>query len=119
MAIIFEKDSNRRSRQRDHADVESHYDPEESTILLDRFKVSRATLARVTSELEAVLPLLQPQTEYSALDILGSKLWARLSHKRQREAVICLQHLAETPGTGLSNSMAWGCQKDVFEVVSN
>ena len=88
-------------------------------IVLEKFKVDVAFLSMVQSALEDVLSLLREDTVYYAEDLVGVDLWADLTSPAQREAYICLQHLAEQPGAKLSYSRRFGQHDGGFQIIRN
>ena len=77
-------------------------------VVLDKFLVDTMMLQTVQSILEDIFPSLMQGAEYKAEDLVGSELWADWTPLGQRQAHLCLKHLATLPGARLTD-LANGC----------
>jgi len=86
-------------------------------IMLHKFKVDTGYFDLVESSFSDILPFLLEDTDYSAEELVGAELWAGLTGVGQRQAHLCLKHLATLPGTHLSDRSAVEYGKTGFQIV--
>lgn len=89
--------------------------PNDTMVLLDKFKVETEFFELVESEFYEIYPLLLEDAEYTPLDLIGEPLWADLTEIAQRQAIHCLKHLATLPGARLIDV---SCGTTSFQIVS-
>lgn len=92
-------------------------DPEGTMILLGKFKVEKEYFEIIESRVSDIFPFLLAEVDYAAQDLIGQDLWAELTGFGQRQAVLCLQHMATVPGAGLTDMSSTGCGKTSFQIV--
>jgi hypothetical protein len=78
----------------------------EQTVVLGKFKVDSMLLESVQRNFNDILPNLIEGATYTAEDLVGAALWADWTHEAQRQAHLCLQHLATLPGARLTDTDA-------------
>lgn len=87
------------------------------TVLLGKFKVDSMLLEIVQSNFEDILPNLMEGGEYTAEDLVGAALWGDWTLLGQRQAHLCLKHLATLPGARLTDMASVECGKTGFQIV--
>ena len=85
------------------------------TVLLGKFKVDSMLLDSVQSNFEDILPSLVEGAMYTAEDLVGAALWADWTLLGQRQAHLCLQHLATLPGARLTDMASVECGSLSFQ----
>ena len=86
------------------------------TALLDKFMVDTMLLETVQCNLNEILPCLIAGVDYTATDLIGAELWADWTPLAQRQAHICLKHLATLPGALLTDMACVECGKTSFQI---
>lgn len=72
-----------------------------NTVLLGKFAVDSMVLEAVLCNFNEILPSLLEGVAYTAEDLVGAELWADWTPLGQRQAHLCLKHLATLPGARL------------------
>lgn len=86
-------------------------------ILLGKFKVETEYFEIIESRVSDISPFLLEEIDYTAQDLVGEDLWTELTGFGQRQAVLCLQHLASLPGAGLTDVPSAGGGATSFQIV--
>jgi hypothetical protein len=115
MAIIFDNNSNHRSRQRDHADNDS-MDCLRKTIMFGKFRVDHMYPDLVALQLEKVRPFLLRDTYYTCQDLLGEEFGSDLPDFPSHLICVCLQHIAAQPETQLKVLPSRGGEPTYFRI---
>lgn len=92
--------------------------PAGNTVLLNKFAMDSMLLATVQCNFNEILPSLLAGVEYSAEDLVGAELWADWTPLGQRQAHLCLKHLATLPGARLADMAVVECGKTGFVLVT-
>ncbi len=79
----------------------SDMDFRDNAVLLNKFAVDAMLLETVQCNFNEILPSLMAGVQYTAEDLVGAELWADWSPLGQRQAHLCLKHLATLPGARL------------------
>ncbi len=87
------------------------------TVLLGKFNVDSMFLETVQSNFNDILPCLIDGVEYTAEDLVGAALWADWTLFGQRQALLCLKHLATLPAARLTDMATVECGNTGFQIV--
>lgn len=98
-------------------DIADQMNLDATMILLDKFKVNTGYFDLVESCASDIVPFLLEGTEYSAEDLVGAELWAGLTGFGQRQAHLCLKHMATLPGARLIDLASVDCRKTGFQIL--
>lgn len=79
-------------------------------ILFGKFTVPGEILATTQARVDEILPYLDVPCICTPADLLGQTYWRELREHGQRIALLCLQHLAEQPASGLHDIDGMGQQ---------
>ncbi len=71
------------------------------TVVLDKFTVDSQLFEAVQCSLNDIRPCLLEGVDYTAEDLIGAALWSDWADIAQRQAYLCLKHLATLPETDL------------------
>lgn len=75
--------------------------PKGFVVLLDKFAVDAMLFEAVQCSLNDIRPCLLEGVDYTAEDLIGAELWSDWAEIAQRQAYLCLKHLATLPETDL------------------
>ena len=87
----------------------------EYTMLLDKFAVDTMLFETVQDNFNDISPCLLVGVEYTAEDLIGAALWVDWTCFGQRQAHLCLKHLATIPGTRLTDMASVAVGKTTFQ----
>lgn len=105
--------------------INTHSNPQSDTaemdqtdhaVLLGKFMVPTMTLETVQYHFNDIHPCLMADVEYTAEDLVGAELWAGWTPLGQRQAHLCLKHLATLPGSNLQDMAGMGCDSTGFQI---
>lgn len=88
---------------------------EDFIILLGKFRVDTWLYESVQGRLDAILPHLLKGHDYTSQELLGEDFLADMAMPRHL-ATLCLQHLAQQPGSPVSVMPLTGCDTTYFEI---
>lgn len=91
--------------------------PDATMILLDKFLVDAGYFDLIESSFSDIFPFLLDDTDYSAEDLVGAELWAGLTGFGQRQAHLCLKHIATMPGARLTDLASVDSRKTGFKII--
>ena len=98
------------------ADCETDICPTEYAVVLDKFAVDTNLLYIVTANYNEILPCLLEGREYTAEELMGAEFWADMPSFAQRQAHLCLKHMARMPGTRLVDMAIESINKTTFRI---
>lgn len=90
----------------------------EVMILSGKFKVETGYFEIIESRVKEILPFLLEGMAYTPLELIGEDLWADLTSFGQRQAVLCVKHLAMMPGAPLQEVEFSGSGLSTFQPVA-
>ncbi len=82
-----------------HATASMH--PDDTIIVLDKFKVDTWLFETVQAHFNDILPYLLQGQDYTAQELLGEEFLADMAMPRDIP-MLCLKHLAQQPGSQLT-----------------
>lgn len=94
----------------------SDMDLRDNTLLLQKFKVDSMLLSTVQFKFNEILPSLMAGAVYTAEDLVGAELWAEWTPLVQRQAHLCLKHLATLPCARLVDMADEEYRKGGFQI---
>lgn len=98
------------------ADREDAMCPTEYMVVLDKFAVDTMLFEYVQDKFNEILPFLLVGVEYTDEDLMGAAPWTELTFFAQRQAHLCLKHLATMPDTRLTDMANESCNKTTFRI---
>lgn len=108
--------NSRRNCQPNSPDATGRSNQDGTTILLGKFKVETEYFEIIENRFSDIAPLLLAEIDYTAQDLVGQDMWTELTGFGQRQAVLCLQHMATAPGAGLTDMSSTGCGTTSFQI---
>ncbi len=88
-----------------------------TTVLLAKYRVDAGYYEMIEASVEDICQCLMQGVEYSAEELVGFELWSGLSLSGQREAHLCLKHMATQPGARLTDMACENCGNTRFQFV--
>lgn len=98
--------------------IETSLHPDNTMILLDKFKVEADYFDIVKANFNDIHPFLLEGVDYSAEDLVGAELWTDLTGFAQRHAHLCLKHMATLPGAHLIDMSGMEIGKTDFQITN-
>jgi hypothetical protein len=89
----------------------------EFKIVLDKFKVESEYFDFIESVFMDIYPVLMQDIAYTAEELCGEDLWADLTVSAQRQATLCLRHMAQQDDHPLIEVACECCGGTAFQVV--
>ena len=90
----------------------------DTKVLLDRFRIEAGFFEMIESRVNDIAPHLLAGVAYNPLELIGQDLWADITSLGQRQATLCLKHMASMPGAPLREAEYSGSGLSTFEIVS-
>lgn len=97
--------------------IEDSQHPNDTMILLNKFKVDPDYFDIVESNFHEIRPFLLPEIGYTAEELVGSLLWADLTGLAQRQAHLCLRHMATLPDSCLIDMSGEEHRNTDFQII--
>ena len=89
---------------------------EATTDLLGKFRVATWFYEMFESRVNDILPFLLEGVAYKPIELIGEDLWADITSLGQRQAVLCLKHIATLPSSLLREVEFSGSDLTTFEL---
>ena len=90
----------------------------DTMILLGKFKVETGYFEMFEDRVNDIIPSLLEGVAYLPIELIGEDLWSDTTTLGQRQAVLCLKHLATLPGSRLREVEYSGSDLTKFELKS-
>ena len=90
----------------------------DTMVLLGKFRIEAGFFEMIESRVNDIAPHLLAGVAYHPLELIGEDLWADITSLGQRQATLCLQHMASMPGSQLREAEYSGSGLSAFEIVS-
>lgn len=97
--------------------ITSPMDPQDFTLVLNKFKIDTWLVESVQAHFDEILPYLLQGSEYTWQELLGEDFFADVTMPRHL-AMLCLKHLATLPDAALIDRSYPGCDTSFFQVAS-
>ena len=98
------------------ADRENDMCPTEYIVVLDKYAVDSMLFELVEEKFNDILPCLLEGVEYTPEELIGYEWWTELTNLSQRQAHLCLKHMATMPGTRLTDMASVKTSKTTFRI---
>ena len=89
----------------------------EFKVVLEKFRVETGYFELVESAFMDIYPALLEDVAYTAEEICGEELWADLTASAQRQATLCLRHMAQQDDHPLIEMPCESCGGTTFQVI--
>ena len=86
------------------------------TVVLDKFAVDSMLFELVEEKFNDILPCLLSGMEYAAEELIGYEWWTELTNLSQRQAHLCLKHMAPMPESRLIDMAIESSNKTTFRI---
>lgn len=88
----------------------------ETMVLLGKYTVHAQFFETIEWRVTDILPHLLSGVTYTPSDLVGEDLWNDVTSLGQRQATLCLRHMATMPGAALREVASSGSDLTLFEI---
>ena len=88
----------------------------EFKIVLEKYKIETGYVDLIESVFMDIYPVLMEDVAYTAEELCGEELWADLTRSAQRQATLCLRHMAQRDDHPLIEMACECCGGTTFQV---
>jgi hypothetical protein len=97
-------------------DRENDMCPMEYTVVLEKYAVDSMLFELVEEKFNDILPRLLEGVEYTPEELIGYEWWTELTILSQRQAHLCLKHMATMPDSRLIDMAIESSNKTTFRI---
>ncbi len=91
---------------------------DETMVLLGKFVVHPQFFETIEWRVTDILPHLRAGVAYTPSELIGADLWDDVTSLGQRQATLCLKHMATIPGAALCAVAHSGSDLTMFELTA-
>ena len=106
----------RKAHGNDSGNSSTRVSDAETMILLGKFTVHPQFFETIEWRVTDILPFLLKGVAYTPLELVGEDLWNDITSLGQRQATLCLRHMARMPGAALRAVAHSGSDLTMFEI---